>query len=257
MPSSEVDPIAKLSRAGERLPKPLHTAITGLGDAAIPALMAVLENEELADAEHPNGGWAPIHAVDLLVDLRATAAIPPMLDILAATDFAHVIHSRIQLRLPELGAAVLEPALARLPEEADDELFSSLCEVLAQLKLKDERIYQALCRLHETEPMLAGMLFADYGDQRAVPILDADIRAFRPNLDSDMRPDMVDLVDSYETLTGGLPPDLEEIAETVLGEWEEARAAQKAQTGPAKKIGRNDPCPCGSGKKYKRCCQGA
>jgi hypothetical protein len=21
------------------------------------------------------------------------------------------------------------------------------------------------------------------------------------------------------------------------------------------KIGRNDPCPCGSGKKYKRCCE--
>jgi len=20
------------------------------------------------------------------------------------------------------------------------------------------------------------------------------------------------------------------------------------------KVGRNDPCPCGSGKKYKRCC---
>jgi len=25
----------------------------------------------------------------------------------------------------------------------------------------------------------------------------------------------------------------------------------------APKIGRNDPCPCGSGKKYKRCCGGA
>jgi uncharacterized protein len=23
---------------------------------------------------------------------------------------------------------------------------------------------------------------------------------------------------------------------------------------PTNKIGRNDPCPCGSGKKYKRCC---
>jgi len=22
----------------------------------------------------------------------------------------------------------------------------------------------------------------------------------------------------------------------------------------SKKIGRNDPCPCGSGKKYKKCC---
>jgi uncharacterized protein len=25
----------------------------------------------------------------------------------------------------------------------------------------------------------------------------------------------------------------------------------------ARKVGRNDPCPCGSGKKYKRCCGGA
>ncbi|MBP9521733.1 MAG: SEC-C domain-containing protein [Enterococcus sp.] len=24
----------------------------------------------------------------------------------------------------------------------------------------------------------------------------------------------------------------------------------------AHKIGRNDPCPCGSGKKYKKCCLG-
>ncbi len=25
----------------------------------------------------------------------------------------------------------------------------------------------------------------------------------------------------------------------------------------AAKVGRNDPCPCGSGKKYKKCCGGA
>jgi len=25
-------------------------------------------------------------------------------------------------------------------------------------------------------------------------------------------------------------------------------------TQPDKKVGRNDPCPCGSGKKYKNCC---
>ena len=28
------------------------------------------------------------------------------------------------------------------------------------------------------------------------------------------------------------------------------REAAKART----KVGRNDPCPCGSGKKYKKCC---
>ena len=26
------------------------------------------------------------------------------------------------------------------------------------------------------------------------------------------------------------------------------------ETQKQKKIGRNDPCPCGSGKKYKKCC---
>ena len=32
---------------------------------------------------------------------------------------------------------------------------------------------------------------------------------------------------------------------------------EKAKNAPKKaspKIGRNDPCPCGSGKKYKQCC---
>jgi uncharacterized protein len=28
----------------------------------------------------------------------------------------------------------------------------------------------------------------------------------------------------------------------------------RPSTGSTKKVGRNDPCPCGSGKKYKKCC---
>ena len=26
------------------------------------------------------------------------------------------------------------------------------------------------------------------------------------------------------------------------------------KSSPGEKVGRNDPCPCGSGKKYKKCC---
>ena len=29
---------------------------------------------------------------------------------------------------------------------------------------------------------------------------------------------------------------------------------EKPETREAPKVGRNDPCPCGSGKKYKKCC---
>lgn len=71
------------------------------------------------------------------------------------------------------------------------------------------------------------------------------------------------------------PDDLAEEASRILAGFEEAMAAL-ARSGrtlgqvagdeadePAsqpirrEKIGRNEPCPCGSGKKYKKCCRGA
>jgi preprotein translocase subunit SecA len=33
-----------------------------------------------------------------------------------------------------------------------------------------------------------------------------------------------------------------------------AQASRKEEAAAGKKVGRNDPCPCGSGKKYKHCC---
>ncbi len=48
--------------------------------------------------------------------------------------------------------------------------------------------------------------------------------------------------------------------EPIFGEpetWEEGEEDERedaSQSDPAVKIGRNDPCPCGSGKKYKKCC---
>lgn len=42
---------------------------------------------------------------------------------------------------------------------------------------------------------------------------------------------------------------------TAADAYERARSgAVESLTRPSAKIGRNDPCPCGSGKKYKRCC---
>jgi preprotein translocase subunit SecA len=42
-------------------------------------------------------------------------------------------------------------------------------------------------------------------------------------------------------------------ASDIVSEASEALSkAKPVRTGP--KVGRNDPCPCGSGKKYKHCC---
>jgi len=42
----------------------------------------------------------------------------------------------------------------------------------------------------------------------------------------------------------------------VMGRGDTGHAAEKPQTvrREGKKVGRNEPCPCGSGKKYKKCC---
>ena len=33
-----------------------------------------------------------------------------------------------------------------------------------------------------------------------------------------------------------------------------SKGSNKAAVAAGKKVGRNEPCPCGSGKKYKKCC---
>jgi len=48
-------------------------------------------------------------------------------------------------------------------------------------------------------------------------------------------------------------PEHSELRAALKRYIEHVRAEPKAQKG---KIGRNDPCPCGSGKKYKKCCPG-
>lgn len=35
---------------------------------------------------------------------------------------------------------------------------------------------------------------------------------------------------------------------------EDALAVRERKNRPRAKVGRNDPCPCGSGRKYKKCC---
>jgi preprotein translocase subunit SecA len=54
--------------------------------------------------------------------------------------------------------------------------------------------------------------------------------------------------DTQQTPGGAKPRASDVVSEAA----EAVERAQPVRTGP--KVGRNDPCPCGSGKKYKQCC---
>jgi len=57
-----------------------------------------------------------------------------------------------------------------------------------------------------------------------------------------------------DTDQAGFSAQLSALADEAMAdeEMEEAPRATPVRAGP--KVGRNDPCPCGSGKKYKKCC---
>jgi preprotein translocase subunit SecA len=50
----------------------------------------------------------------------------------------------------------------------------------------------------------------------------------------------------------GAPPVKSKASDVVSEAAQQLEKARPVRTGP--KVGRNDPCPCGSGKKYKQCC---
>ena len=56
-----------------------------------------------------------------------------------------------------------------------------------------------------------------------------------------------------EALTEAAPDLIPEWVET-LNRWRMRNSTDQPQLVTSTKVGRNEPCPCGSGKKYKKCC---
>ena len=60
----------------------------------------------------------------------------------------------------------------------------------------------------------------------------------------------------WKVVVGVEPDKREDISdvERLLNSSETRRSESRAATTDTPKVGRNDPCPCGSGLKYKQCC---
>lgn len=58
----------------------------------------------------------------------------------------------------------------------------------------------------------------------------------------------------YERLASREQEIMERIVSNILGQGSKQQVMGEGSLLPMHKPGRNDPCPCGSGRKYKRCC---
>jgi hypothetical protein len=160
-----------------------------------------------------------LHAVDLLTELGEPAAVETMLKVLHETPTDEPLHDKIVERLPDFGAAALEPTLAALARTTKEtEIAESLCCILSALGVRDPRILQALINLLSVSPRAAAMYLTDYGDPAACPALLAVISASRADVnDAQQRLEVCDLLDAHGALGGQLPPSVQARIDAWLG----------------------------------------
>ena len=266
MTSINVD---RLFAEGERITPATRAAI--LADAAaIPALIEIVRNRGVPPEGANNDGWPLIHAVNLLGDLRAEAAIPDLLKLLEDSYHYEIVYSGCIHALRAIGAAALEPTLAAAATRPGTEFVDTACEVLCGLNAHDDRILALLLGGLERNPELFAGYLATYGDRRALEPLLAAVERFE--LDDDPRHLManqtfIELEDAIRELGGELGRAQQERSEALTRArqrvWRPLEQALRNRASEAvksdtprraeAKLGRNAPCWCGSGKKYKKC----
>jgi hypothetical protein len=233
--------------AGDEISKELHGEIVALGPDAIEPLLDFIRDEKWSDADGPGGGWAPIHAAQLLADLKAVQAIEPMLEALGDTVAGEDrLFDALMVSLAEIGQPVLEPALRIYAAEDDPAMRTHLAALLSEIGVRDERIYQALLELLKNEAGLGASSLGIYGDERALEPLSRALDALEPDRGDNQ--DVIELTSAIEELGGVLTPGQRAKAEAVEKDWKRVFAQRRLRD-----TGRNEACPCGSGKKYKKC----
>jgi SEC-C motif-containing protein len=254
-----------LLHTGRELHPALKRRILELGDRTIPPLLVVLEDEDLQMAEAPGEGWAPIHAVALLGELRAQEAIGPMVYLLPQLDPQDALYSEVIQALPALGPGVVKPALERLVAEDTHDGRIGLSEVLIKLGARDERLFEILLQFLKEETDIGAGFLANYGDPRALEPLRETFDEFEFETQESplVNQALIELREAIQRLGGELTSAQQAKFEQGMAMREPWRkwlleAAKEGRQPPgaegqAEKPSRNDPCWCGSGKKYKKC----
>ena len=253
----------QLVQAGDKLPDDLRDFILAQGEAIVPALVEVLNNEPLQMEDAPGGGWAPIHAVDLLGQMQAVAAIPSMVMWIQEIDSLSYLHDRLLQALIAFGEEALQPVIAAYGETTLLEERQSLCSILSESAVKNDTIFDILLRQMKEDVEFGTICLTRYGDTRALPHFQQSLDKYEVsnNTENPIADQVViELCGAIEDMGGRLTPSQQRKLDQVDAHRAMFRRRLNALSSgrdktakDRKKIGRNEPCWCGSGKKYKKC----
>ena len=242
----------------------------GLTEESIPELIRMATDLDLHNAPQDSPEvWAPFHAWRALAQLQALQAADPLVHLFAQLEHDDWIPEELPVVFSMIGPEAL-PTLERFLADNDVKESCRLsvppCVVRMAEDHPDARetclevLVRQLQKFETNGPVLNGFIIASLLDLGAASAIGLIREAFaKDQVDLSIVGDVEDaeMALGLRTSRSTPPPrlhhfgsalDLDNLAglyDDPLPELPQRRAA---------KVGRNDPCPCGSGKKFKKCC---
>jgi tetratricopeptide (TPR) repeat protein len=109
----------ELIRAGEQPDPTLFARIAALGSAVIPGLIELATDSTFDEAEQDDPAvWTPLHAIRILGEMQAAAAVEPFMTLLGSDDYT--VADAVQEALGRIGAPALPPLCKLLPDRSQD-----------------------------------------------------------------------------------------------------------------------------------------
>lgn len=198
-------------------------------------------------------GYIGIYYVYLAGERRVASLIPILSSLLTRTE-EDLLQQEVIAALIKIGTKEVIREVAK-PIQQGDAMFGAI-DILENIKLEqaEETLlhYFVFTKNESIKPLLAEALCKQFST-KAIPKIEEFINNGYDN----------SLINLEEQLYANCAinnidhPKLSEWKQKLIETeryWEKHRIEQAKQLATTHKIGRNDPCPCGSGKKYKKCC---
>jgi SEC-C motif len=265
------EPVRRLLSIGESWENdsakwPDYAAKFGLGSEHIPELIRMACDAGLYGSDPDRTEvWAPVHARRALGGLGAEASVRPLLAFLkSAGEDDDWTHTELPVAFGLIGATAIQPVAAFIRDQSN----STFPAATAVAGLKEIARRHPVCRAEcigilgrllerrgDTDPALNGFAVSALIDLGAVEAIDVIRDAFRhKSVDISIAGDEEDVEIALRLRERRATPRPR--YQMMPASWS-GRPDSRRETDDSprpRKVGRNDPCPCGSGKKYKKCC---
>jgi hypothetical protein len=211
--------------------------------------------------------WLESLLIELAGKMRLQAAVPILVERMLEDDLG--LNDSSSTALSWMGGDVVAGALADHWHGNSGDFRTGAAEIMGHIHtdLSVQKLLEFFSQEEdeETKDFLASSLLANFLSEAVEPIRQIV-------LPSDLSPDQMDL--KYHliaacTIMGVTFPEYEQWYEAAVEDnfgwhdykpdrirkhFQEKEDEDEPEWRNQRKVGRNDPCPCGSGKKFKKCC---